>query len=100
MSDESTESLFTDRTMVVSGGSRGIGLAIALGAARRGANVVLLAKTADPHPAYRAPCTPRSPRSRPLEARPWRWSATSAARTTSRASWTPPSRTSAASTSS
>src|SRR6185295_462918 len=42
-------STFTDRTMVVSGGSRGIGLAIALGAARLGANVVLLAKTADPH---------------------------------------------------
>lgn len=40
----------TDRTMVVSGGSRGIGLAIALGAAKRGANVVLLAKTAEPHP--------------------------------------------------
>ena len=35
---------------MVSGGSRGIGLAIALGAARRGANVVLLAKTAEPHP--------------------------------------------------
>ncbi|BBX09325.1 SDR family oxidoreductase [Mycolicibacterium aichiense] len=40
----------TDRTLVVSGGSRGIGLAIALGAARLGANVVLLAKTAEPHP--------------------------------------------------
>jgi len=39
-----------DRTLVVSGGSRGIGLAIALGAAERGANVVLLAKTAEPHP--------------------------------------------------
>ncbi|MDT5387721.1 MAG: citronellol/citronellal dehydrogenase [Mycobacterium sp.] len=39
-----------DRTMVVSGGSRGIGLAIALGAAKLGANVVLLAKTSEPHP--------------------------------------------------
>jgi NAD(P)-dependent dehydrogenase (short-subunit alcohol dehydrogenase family) len=46
----SSESRFTDRTLVVSGGSRGIGLAIALGAARHGANVVLLAKTAEPHP--------------------------------------------------
>ncbi|RAV08391.1 short chain dehydrogenase [Mycolicibacterium sp. GF69] len=43
-------SAFTDRTLVVSGGSRGIGLAIALAAAKRGANVVLLAKTAEPHP--------------------------------------------------
>ncbi len=48
-SNRPTES-FTNRTMVVSGASRGIGLAIAIGAARRGANVVLLAKTAEPHP--------------------------------------------------
>jgi citronellol/citronellal dehydrogenase len=34
----------------MSGGSRGIGLAIALRAARDGANVALLAKTATPHP--------------------------------------------------
>ena len=34
----SSQSSFTDRTRVVSGGSRGIGLAIALGAATRGAN--------------------------------------------------------------
>jgi citronellol/citronellal dehydrogenase len=46
----SQERTFSDRTLVVSGGSRGIGLAIAIGAAKRGANVVLLAKTAEPHP--------------------------------------------------
>jgi len=38
------------RTMFISGASRGIGLAIALRAARDGANVALIAKTADPHP--------------------------------------------------
>lgn len=38
------------RTIVMSGGSRGIGLAIALRAARDGANVVLIAKTDTPHP--------------------------------------------------
>jgi citronellol/citronellal dehydrogenase len=38
------------RTVVISGGSRGIGLAIGIGAARQGANVVLLAKTDTPHP--------------------------------------------------
>ena len=38
------------RTLFVTGGSRGIGLAIALRAARDGANVALLAKTAEPHP--------------------------------------------------
>lgn len=43
-------SRFEDRTVVISGGSRGIGLAIAIAAAKEGANVVLLAKTDHPHP--------------------------------------------------
>jgi citronellol/citronellal dehydrogenase len=38
------------RTLLMSGGSRGIGLAIAVRAARDGANVVLLAKTGTPDP--------------------------------------------------
>lgn len=40
----------TGKTMFVSGGSRGIGLEIAKRAARDGANVALIAKTAEPHP--------------------------------------------------
>ena len=39
-----------DRTLFISGASRGIGLAIALRAARDGANVALIAKTDQPHP--------------------------------------------------
>jgi citronellol/citronellal dehydrogenase len=39
-----------DKTLFISGGSRGIGLAIALRAARDGANVALIAKTGEPHP--------------------------------------------------
>ena len=38
------------KTLFISGASRGIGLAIALRAARDGANVAIAAKTADPHP--------------------------------------------------
>lgn len=38
------------RTLFITGGSRGIGLAIALRAARDGANIVIAAKTAEPHP--------------------------------------------------
>jgi citronellol/citronellal dehydrogenase len=38
------------KTMFVSGGSRGIGLAIATRAAQDGANVIIAAKTAEPHP--------------------------------------------------
>ena len=38
------------KTLFVSGASRGIGLAIALRAAKDGANVAIAAKTAEPHP--------------------------------------------------
>ncbi len=38
------------KTLFISGGSRGIGLEIALRAARDGANVALIAKTDQPHP--------------------------------------------------
>jgi citronellol/citronellal dehydrogenase len=38
------------KTIIISGGSRGIGLAIALRAARDGASVALIAKTDEPHP--------------------------------------------------
>lgn len=48
-SSASTRSL-AGRTIIMSGGSRGIGLAIALRAAADGANIALLAKTAQPHP--------------------------------------------------
>lgn len=37
-------------TLFITGGSRGIGKAIALKAAKDGANVVIAAKTAVPHP--------------------------------------------------
>ena len=38
------------KTLIMSGGSRGIGEAIAIRAAKDGANIVLVAKTAEPHP--------------------------------------------------
>jgi citronellol/citronellal dehydrogenase len=45
-----TNETLAGRTILMSGGSRGIGLAIALRAARDGANVALLAKTDTPDP--------------------------------------------------
>ena len=41
---------FRNRTIFISGASRGIGLAIARRLARDGANIILAAKTAEPHP--------------------------------------------------
>lgn len=38
------------KTLVITGASRGIGLAIALAAAKDGANIAILAKTTTPHP--------------------------------------------------
>ena len=43
-------STLAGKTLFITGASRGIGHAIALRAARDGANVVIAAKTADPHP--------------------------------------------------
>ncbi|MEW1962479.1 NAD(P)-dependent oxidoreductase [Microbacterium sp. NPDC077644] len=43
-------STLAGKTILMSGGSRGIGLAIALRAARDGANIAMLAKTDTPHP--------------------------------------------------
>ena len=43
-------SRLTNRTVFITGGSRGIGRAIALACAREGANVVIAAKSDTPHP--------------------------------------------------
>lgn len=45
-----TASRLQNATVLISGGSRGIGLTIAKRLAQDGANIVLLAKTAEPHP--------------------------------------------------
>src|SRR4029077_5804102 len=46
----STAAPLAGKTIIMSGGSRGIGLAIALRAARDGAHLAILAKTTEPHP--------------------------------------------------
>ena len=46
----STASPLAGKTIIMSGGSRGSGLAIALRAARDGANLAIIAKTTEPHP--------------------------------------------------
>ena len=43
-------STMKNRTVFITGGSRGIGRAIALACAREGANVVIGAKSDEPHP--------------------------------------------------
>lgn len=46
----STEKPFKGKTIVVTGGSRGIGLAIAKACAKDGANIAILAKTTTENP--------------------------------------------------
>ena len=43
-------SLFNNKTVFITGGSRGIGKAIGLRLANEGANIVIVAKTVEPHP--------------------------------------------------
>ena len=50
MSPSAQTSSLAGKTLFITGASRGIGKAIALRAARDGANVVIAAKTAEPHP--------------------------------------------------
>ncbi|NEC85065.1 NAD(P)-dependent oxidoreductase [Streptomyces sp. SID12501] len=50
MSTDIAPGALKGRTLLISGGSRGIGQAIAVAAARLGANVTVLAKTDRPHP--------------------------------------------------
>ena len=47
---EATLSTLRGKTLFITGASRGIGKAIALRAARDGANIVIAAKTSEPHP--------------------------------------------------
>jgi citronellol/citronellal dehydrogenase len=50
MTSPTALSSLRDKTLLITGASRGIGKAIALRAARDGANITVVAKTAEPHP--------------------------------------------------
>ena len=68
------------KTVFMSGGSRGIGLAIAKRLAQEGANLAIAATTDTPHPRLAAQSIARRPRLRRREDAPCRWFAISAKR--------------------
>ncbi len=73
------------KTLFITGASRGIGLAIALRAARDGANVAIVAKTEEPHPKLEGTIHTAAAEIERREARRCRSPATSASRSRSRA---------------
>lgn len=88
------------KTIIMSGGNRGIGEAIAVRAAADGANVALLAKTAEPHPKLPGTIYTAAEAIEKAGGHACRSSATSATTTGSRPRWRRPWSSSAASTSS
>jgi citronellol/citronellal dehydrogenase len=68
------------KTLFITGASRGIGLAIALRAARDGANIAVAAKTETPHPKLPGTIHPRPQEIERPAARRCRWWSTCARR--------------------
>ena len=66
-------STMRDRTVFITGASRGIGRAIALAAARQGANVVIAAKSDTPHPKLPGTIHTVAEEVGMLEAKRYRW---------------------------
>ena len=87
------------KTLFITGASRGIGLAIGLRAARDGANIVIAAKTAEPHKKLPGTIFTAAAEIEKPAARPCHWSWTCATPTTCKRRWSRRGAISAASTS-
>lgn len=72
------------KTLFITGASRGIGLAIGLRAARDGANVAIVAKTAEPNPKLPGTVFSAAKEIDAAGGKASRWSVTSASRSRSR----------------